>query len=244
MTQLLVSVRAVAEAQAALAGGAHLIDIKEPANGALGKADDATIQAILRDVAGRTPVSAALGEWHEGHLPPDADLAFVKWGCANAARRIDAWRLFLDSRIALRRPRCVHVAYADWQCAQAPPLDEVVAHAVRAPGAILLIDTHCKEAKGAARRPTLLDWLSEEDVYSLCRRCRAAGVRIALAGSLGLPEIERLRPARPDWFAVRGAACDGGRDGCVTAARVRMLVARIRGGVPDAAPAGAAAVFD
>ena len=45
-----------------------------------------------------------------------------------------------------------------------------------------------------------------------------------LAGSLGPAEIERLLPLAPDWFAVRGAACEGGRGGRVTEPRVRALV--------------------
>ena len=48
MTRLLVSVRSVEEAEAALAGGADLIDVKEPTRGSLGRADDAVIAAILR----------------------------------------------------------------------------------------------------------------------------------------------------------------------------------------------------
>ena len=62
MTRLLVSVRSAAEAEAALAGGAAVIDVKEPARGALGRADDAVIADVVRAVAGRAPVSAALGE--------------------------------------------------------------------------------------------------------------------------------------------------------------------------------------
>ena len=61
-TQLLVSVRNPTEAAAALAGGADLIDIKEPVRGSLGRADDAVIAAVVRCLAGRRPVSAALGE--------------------------------------------------------------------------------------------------------------------------------------------------------------------------------------
>src|SRR6478735_1969877 len=59
---LLVSVRSAAEALAALAGGADVIDVKEPNRGSLGAADDETISDIVRAVAGRAPVSAALGE--------------------------------------------------------------------------------------------------------------------------------------------------------------------------------------
>ena len=52
---------------------------------------------------------------------------------------------------------------------------------------------------------------------------------MALAGSLGPREIGRLRELAPDWFAVRGAACAGGRAGTVNVERVRSLTALLRG---------------
>src|SRR5207244_655734 len=119
---------------------------------------------------------------------------------------------------------------ADWQCARAPSVDQVVAVACRKADNVLLIDTHCKESAAHARgaghhRPTLLDWLAPEDISALCGQCHAAGVRIALAGSLGFPEIQQLRGARPDWFAVRGAVCEeGNRQGSIVADKVRRLV--------------------
>src|SRR5262245_26134710 len=63
--QLLVSVRDVAEARAALTGGADIIDIKEPRRGPLGMAKPAVMAEIVAGVGGRAPVSAALGELHE-----------------------------------------------------------------------------------------------------------------------------------------------------------------------------------
>ena len=66
--RLLVSVRDAAEAAAALAGGAALIDVKEPARGSLGRADAATIAAVVAAVGGRVPVSVALGELREAIL--------------------------------------------------------------------------------------------------------------------------------------------------------------------------------
>jgi uncharacterized protein (UPF0264 family) len=80
---LLVSVRSAEEAAAALAGGADLIDVKEPSRGSLGRADDATIAAVVRTVGGQRPVSAALGELRD-HPSPCAvpGLAYLKWGLA------------------------------------------------------------------------------------------------------------------------------------------------------------------
>jgi uncharacterized protein (UPF0264 family) len=246
---LLVSVRSPEEAEAAIAGGADIIDIKEPMNGSLGRATDETILAVLERVAGRHPVSAALGELIDD-LPVfhDPRLAFVKWGLAgcgtsflrspfsvlgssfvygsNDEPRTENWRTKLE--VALARPgnpRTVLVAYADWQCAQAPPLEDVVTRACQEPGNVLLIDTHCKgPGKQRKNRPTLLDWLPLDEIRSVCRRCRAGGVRVALAGSLDFATIMRLRPVDPDWFAVRGAVCaDGNRQGTIDAGTVRRL---------------------
>jgi uncharacterized protein (UPF0264 family) len=226
MTQLLVSVRSAAEARIALEAGASLIDVKEPTRGSLGRAEDAVIRGVVAEVAGRRPVSAALGEWAEGgrEIPP-AKLAFVKWGLAGCARRPwqhDLGRL-LDRQSS---PQVVLAAYADWECAQAPSVDEVFEVARRYPGSVLLVDTHCKEANNVVRkqRPTLLDWLPLAWIEDLCGRCRDAHVKIALAGSLGLDEINSLRNARPDWFAVRGAVCDGDRNAAIDYAKVCNLV--------------------
>jgi uncharacterized protein (UPF0264 family) len=228
--QLLVSVRSPDEALAALEGGAALIDVKEPANGSLGRAADGAIAAVIRAVAGRQPVSAALGELLREPAPyPGAGLAYVKWGLAGCGRR-PGWQQVLAAGIAQverRRPPCqvVTAAYADWEPAEAPPLNEVIAFAHRRPGSALLLDTF---QKGDGR--TLLDWLPLPELMRACRRCRAAGIRVALAGSLGPKQIRRLLPVRPDWFAVRGSVCTGeDRRGTVSADAVRGLVALLGG---------------
>jgi uncharacterized protein (UPF0264 family) len=227
MTRLLVSVRSAAEAEAALAGGAALIDVKEPARGALGRADDATIADVVRVVAGRAPVSAALGELRDDpHAKMPAclsSLAFVKCGLAECAAE-DGWRSELEALSDAARqadPRCcmVAVAYADWRRARAPSPDEVCAFVCRRPGWGFLLDTWAKNGL------TLLDWMSRVELDRLCRVCRDAGAPIALAGSLGRGLIRTLKPTAPDWFAVRGAACRGlERTAVIDADKVRDLV--------------------
>jgi len=226
---LLVSVRSALEAEAALVGGADIIDVKEPALGSLGRASDQTIIEVLDRVPGPFPVSAAMGELVDAHFGfRDPRLTFVKWGLANYGRlRTETWQSRLEREISLTgNPQTVIVAYADWQCAQAPPIDAVVAFACQKPGNVLLIDTHCKETGTLKKdsRPTLLDWLSREEIGALCAQCRTAQVRVALAGSLGITEILQLRSANPDWFAVRGAVCEeNNRQGTIDAKKVRRL---------------------
>ena len=59
MSQLLISVTSVEEAKLALIHGADIIDLKDPASGALGALPLPIIQAVLALVDGKKPVSAA-----------------------------------------------------------------------------------------------------------------------------------------------------------------------------------------
>ncbi len=217
---LLVSVRDAAEAAAALAGGADLIDVKDPNRGSLGRADAATIAAVLQSVAGRVPVSAALGELREcPRIGVAADLpdglSFVKWGLSGLLTK--SWADRLDGAGANARLRTVTVAYADWMQADSPRPRDIVVNAVKRKLPAVLLDTFQKNGS------MLLDWMSVDEITTLVRTCREAGVKVALAGSLTAAEIDRLRGARPDWFAVRGAACDGGRGGAISERCVREL---------------------
>src|SRR6516165_8129507 len=62
MTLMLASVKNKAEAETAWAGGADIIDLKDPAKGALGALDTGIAAEIVRSVGKRLPLSAAAGE--------------------------------------------------------------------------------------------------------------------------------------------------------------------------------------
>jgi uncharacterized protein (UPF0264 family) len=228
MTHLLVSVRSVAEAEAALAGGAALVDVKEPANGSLGRADDRVIAEVAAFVAGRLPVSAALGEFLDNGTSPLPSalplLNYVKWGFSCCGHTTTGWAESLRAaagRLRESQPNCgfVAVAYADWQRADAPCPDEVCDLAVRVGAGALLLDTWGKD------NSTLLDWLQPDALARLRTRVRRERLPLALAGGLGMTQIRALLPLAPDWFAVRGAACrDRQRGGSVERDRVRLLV--------------------
>lgn len=221
MAELIVSVRDAAEARIALAGGATLLDVKEPSRGSLGRADDLAVAAVLDDALG-VPVSAAMGEWRDhdgGEVPHLERLTFVKWGLADApadwCERLATARTRVE---ADSRCRVVLAAYADHRRANAPPPADVVHHALHERYTAVLFDTCHKDGT------SLLDWLSAQEVHELAASCHAAGVRVALAGGLGRRQIEHLAGVRPDWFAVRGAACEHGRrDGHLDEGRVRAL---------------------
>lgn len=226
MAELLVSVRSVQEAEAALAGGADLIDVKAPERGSLGRPDQDTVRAILAVVAGRRPVSAALGELAETPEPfANLPLAFAKWGLAGL--RTD-WRAVLEparQRFHASMPRCrlIIAVYADWQRARAPSLEEIGSWVCTQPAVGLLLDTWSKDGS------SLLDWVTLPILQHLAKDCRAAGTPLALAGSLDGRRIAQLRELDPDWFAVRGAACrDGNRGAAIDPAAVAELAQLLR----------------
>lgn len=221
--KLLVSVRSPDEARAALAGGADVIDVKEPARGPLGAADPDVILNVLGAVNGRVPVSAALGEWASwpGHAIP-AGLQYAKWGTAGLMR-LDA-RSILQMRFTSCALFPVLTAYADHQLAGSPDADALAAVAIRYRFPAFLIDTAVKDGS------TLLDRVAPAALARLRFRLADAGVAVAFAGSLDESAIRMLAPLEPDWFAVRRAACEGGRSGSVCADRVRRLRAVIDGG--------------
>jgi (5-formylfuran-3-yl)methyl phosphate synthase len=219
-SKLLVSVRSADEARAALAGGADLIDVKEPARGPLGAAEAEVIREVLAVVAGRVPVSAALGEfadWRHQEMP--VGLEYAKWGLAGYVQRPICAVVQVRTSSYAHHP--VLVAYADHRRAKSPDPELLAAAATRFEFAAFLIDTSVKDGS------TLLDWIAPATLARMRFALCDAGVKVALAGSLDESAIRTLAPLAPDWFAVRGAACVGGRAGMICADRVRRLRAVI-----------------
>lgn len=232
MTRLLVSVRNAQEAHIAIAEGVDLIDVKEPSRGALGAADAATLSAIARCVAGRVPLSAALGELLENvSLPPRlaSQLRYAKFGLAGCARHAD-WRTRWQRSIAdlPAGVSAVAVAYADRAAADAPDVADVLASARAVGCSAMLFDTFEKS------NGSLVDHLGLLQLARLIAESREAGLLAVVAGGLGTDEIRQVLPLAPDYVAVRGAACRGDRSGRLDARRVSRLVELVRQNVHDA----------
>ncbi len=223
MTRLLVSVRNTAEAADALEAGAHLIDVKEPRRGSLGPADVSTIQSACSLIAGRAPVSAALGELlHEPRSETIARARCVNYaklgmaGCADVADWQATWASVLDDFPATTSS--VAVTYADWRVAHAPHPWRVLRSALKLGCRGMLVDTFDKSRGG------LLDHLQLGELAGLVSALRASGLIVVLAGSLSRESVPRVLSLAPDYIAVRGAACAGGRQGRIDGSRIRDLL--------------------
>ena len=220
MPGLLVSVRSADEARAAVAGGASVIDVKEPRRGPLGRASSEVVRQVREAVPSAIPVSMALGEIHEAEATSIAEsvanLSFRKLGLAGAD---PDWE---TQWAALRRnhaegPPWVAVVYTDWETACSPPPEAIVQAALGSPEVVgLLVDTWEKSRPGTLRNSP--EW---RDRFA---RVQDTGRFVALAGRLNRDTILNLAPLRPNLFAVRGAACRAGdRNGCVDEEQVAIL---------------------
>lgn len=236
MTKLLVSVRDAAEAEIALAGGADLIDVKEPTRGPLGAADAATIRSIADQIAGRVLLSAALGELVAGNrLDPSlaGQVRYAKFGMAGCGRLPDWTRRWQAALGALPREVVpVAVVYADWPAAAAPQPREVMARAAGLGCGAVLIDTFDKAAGPLDRHVALAElarWLAA---------VREAGLVSVVAGGLGETQLQRILPLGPDYVGVRKAGCIGDRTGRLDRKRVCRLAELAHDRSRDRAVAG------
>ncbi len=232
---LLVSVRSASEAVAALEGGADLLDVKDPSRGALGIAEAEVVAAVLKVAGDDIPVSAALGEYSgnvltEAHWHLELKLDYVKWGLAGYSASPGWGEDLLDTRRELPAGmEAVCVAYADWERAKSIPPSEVAKFAKRFRWKAFLLDTWGKDGK------TLLDFLKPAELREMVTSLKKGGVKVALGGSLRPEQLKQLAGVTPDWYAVRGSACAGGkRDGTIDAGRVRKWKEALAAVVPVA----------
>jgi uncharacterized protein (UPF0264 family) len=210
VAKLLVSVRSGHEARQALAGGASIIDVKEPDHGPLGRAS-ASVWSDVRDaVAKEAPLSVALGELSDWLGPslriPLAEswtgISYRKLGLSAAGVSwLQSWRWLRSLLDVADGPAWIAVVYADWQEANAPSPTAILEEALNCTNIVgVLVDTWDKFHRAN------FDFLSGSWRADL----RNGGKMLALAGGLDASSIPRLEPFAPDIVAVRGAACVGG----------------------------------
>ncbi len=232
MPGLLVSVRDAAEAELALAAGVDLIDVKEPLAGPLGAADPATIGRVATAIARapasrRVPLSVALGELTEQATAParqwPARIDFAKLGLAGCAALPDwrgRWASELESWPA--RMGRVAVVYADWRVAVAPPPADVLDLARELGCTAALVDTFDKSAG------SLVEHWTPAEIREFIGAARQRGMLAVVGGGLARRNLGQIVRLEPDFIAVRGAACRGGRSGPLCRARLRRLVQLLR----------------
>lgn len=217
MPGFLASVADLDEAGLALAAGADILDLKDPARGALGAwAPDKLTTAVQR-FRGRRPLSATTGDL------PMMPTVLVEAAEATAATGVDYVKVGFFAggspeaciealAVLARRTKLVAVLMAD----QAPGL-QLIEPLAAAGFAGVMLDTADK------RGGSLLNHQSLDELTRFVAAARARGLLTGLAGSLAVDDIRPLAALRPDFLGFRGALCDRGRAGPLSAAACRRV---------------------
>ena len=205
MTRLLASVTNAREAAMALAAGADIIDLKEPANGALGAVSPAVQQEVVQLVAGRRPVSATVGDLpvvtatlsRAIEATANTGVDIVKVGLPYLEHHRDCLQALADN--AGGGVRIVAVLFAE----QRPAL-HLLDELARAGCFGVMLDTADKSAG------RLCSFTARLSLSAFIRHARGLGLLSGLAGSLAVEDIRPLLDLNPDYLGFRGALCKAG----------------------------------
>ncbi len=212
--KLLVSVTDEIEALEALKGGCDILDVKNPGEGALGAAHPTLIRKIIKIVEGKVEVSATIGDLP--NLPGTASLAalgaaslgvnYVKAGLYTVKNFDEALKMADWIVKAVKgfysKVKVIICGYADYaSLGLLNPLKlPTIAEKTKADG--ILIDIKNKSSKN------LFHYLSFGELENLVKEAHDYGLTVALAGSLGLNDVEKVKRLKADIMGVRRSVCD------------------------------------
>ncbi len=202
MSKFLASVNSLEEARLVNAIGVDIIDLKQPAQGALGALDSPTIRDIVAQFGEKTPISATIG-----------DLPMQPETLANAVNAMSAlgvdyiklgffpggdWLKCLSALTPLcaQNNALIAVLFAD----TAPPLPFI--ESLKAAGFRgVMLDTMDKT------RGSLTKVMSHSQIAQFVSTAQQFNLLCGLAGSLKMTDIPTLIELQPDYLGFRGALC-------------------------------------
>jgi uncharacterized protein (UPF0264 family)/CheY-like chemotaxis protein len=201
MTGMLASVNSVEEALQALAANVDIIDLKQPALGALGALEIDLVKKIVNAIERHCPVSATVGD-----LPMQPELVYqaVKAMAETGVDYVkigffpgDDWRGTIEKLASLSQSTAlIAVLFADTQ------LDFAVIDSLRSAGFRgVMLDTMNKS------NGSLTQVMAKPDIARFVRLAKDRSLLCGLAGSLRLKDIVELMPYQPDYLGFRGALC-------------------------------------
>ena len=204
MTGMLASVRDLEEAKLVYEGGADIIDLKEPNDGALGAVPLQRIHRVVDDLWEKCVISATIGD-----LPAD----YIKINekvIQTAETGVDYVKvgMFSERHIETCLPNLIHctnkgiaviaVFFADMEF----DINFAIRIAADARLKGVMLDT---ARKGSG---SLLTYKNIMQLEYFVNRAKQNDLLTGLAGSLTIKDIPALLKASPDYIGFRTALCD------------------------------------
>ena len=202
MTGMLASVNSLAEVLLVLSADVDIIDLKQPALGALGGLDIATVKQLVTAIDGRCPVSATIGDlptqpdpvFHAVKAMAETGVDYIKIGFFPGGD----WQGMIKKMSVLTQQNhaLIAVLFADTQ----PDL-AIMSLLKEAGFAGVMLDTMGKQ-KGS-----LTQLMAKIEIAQFVTQAKSRQLLCGLAGSLRLEDIPELLTYQPDYLGFRGALC-------------------------------------
>ncbi|MXX98950.1 MAG: hypothetical protein F4Y58_03450 [Gammaproteobacteria bacterium] len=219
MTRLLASISNLAEAHIALQAPIGILDMKDPAQGALGALDKNTMSEIVKFASGNCTTSATIGD-----LPADADMVLEKIQ-TTAALGVDYIKIGMFGE--------------DWLLKCLPAL-KTIATQVNLVGVLFAehfadLSGPCHLLKAAAFSGAMIDTAnkkngsvrtikSDDELSEFVRTAHDNGLLCGIAGSLKYADIKPLTTIAPDYLGFRTALCENHqRQGKLSATKIQEI---------------------
>lgn len=205
MTKWLASVKSLDEARQLTGVWPDIIDMKDPANGALGALPVAEIQAVVDYVGKRTLTSATIGD-----IDCDAEeiikrlqktestgVDYLKVGLFNQPQLKNCLQVLSQSLSKIPTP-VIAVLFADDL-----PDEKLIEQIITTGFAGVMLDTAQKNGYG------LCDYLSQTRLSEFISKVHQADKLCGLAGALRISDIDTLKTLNADYLGFRSALCAG-----------------------------------
>lgn len=203
MNKMLASVNCLSEAIMAEQANVDIIDLKQPALGALGALETSLVNTIVNSPELSKAISATVGD-----LPMQADIIFAAVE-KMAATGVDYvkigffpegdWLPVIQQLQPLTKTgiQLIAVLFAD----QNPNLDSIKDFAQAGFSGVML-DTMNKQ------NGSLTQVMPLKEIQTFVENSKKYKLLCGLAGSLRLQDIARLKPLQADYLGFRGALCN------------------------------------
>ena len=198
---MLASVNSIEEALLVLDTAVDIIDLKQPALGALGALDVASVKGIVSAIDGRRPVSATIGDlpmqpelvFNAVQLMAETGVDYIKIGFFPG----DDWPGTVKKLSVLTQNHAlIAVLFADTR----PDLS--IMNLLKAAGFTgVMLDTMNK------RQGSLTQIMDTIALAQFVAQAKGLQLLCGLAGSLRLADIPGLLPLNADYLGFRGALC-------------------------------------
>ena len=201
--QMLASVTNVEEALMALDAGVDVIDLKNPAAGALGALSYGVIEDVVNSIDGRVTLSATIGDLpmepalllSSSKAMFDTGVDIVKIGFFGSDFHQECLNAL--SKLSQQGSKLIAVMLVD------EPLDMQLLEPIAEAGFYgVMLDTARKNGDH------LLTHISLQKIIDFVQKARGLGLQTGLAGSLQAAHISDLSKTRPSYLGFRGALCE------------------------------------